>query len=287
MASLQMLQMPDSLIKLDKHFHVEGRKLVTGIHSQRIDINGLDIHYLTGGRGEPLIIIHGGSDGARAWKENIAVLSKKYTLYVPDLPGFGSSQYWEGEYNIPEMVEFINKFAGSVGLESFYLMGHSFGGGVALNYTLKYPQNIRKLVLVSSLCLGKEIAWWVRLFSSPMALKSIGRTVVSILRGIRFVAGFLGPWEIVQPITRASLQVGSGIASLTQQTIVLLSQLPEIMVPTLVLWGARDPIVPFTQAYAAAELIPDCQVKVFEDCGHSVYRDKLSEFSAVLAGFLG
>jgi pimeloyl-ACP methyl ester carboxylesterase len=260
---------------------------MTSIHSQRIDVNGLDIHYLTGGRGESLIIIHGGSDGARAWRENIAVLSKKYTIYVPDLPGFGSSQTWEGVYNIPEMVEFVYKFAGSVGLERFYLMGHSFGGGVALNYTLKYPQHIRKLVLVSSLCLGKEIAWWVRLFSNPMALRSIGKAAVSIIRGIRFVIRFFGPWEIVQPITKASLQIGSGIASLTEQTIVLLSQLPQIMVPTLVLWGARDPIVPFAQAYTAAELIPDCEVKVFEDCGHSVYRDRLNEFSAVLAGFLG
>jgi pimeloyl-ACP methyl ester carboxylesterase len=262
-------------------------KLMTSICSQRVNVSGLDIHYLTVGKGEPLIIIHGGSDGAKAWKQNIAALSKKYTIYVPDLPGFGSSQSWEGVYNVPKMAEFINDFAGSVGLESFYLMGHSFGGGVALNYTLKYPQNIRKLVLVSSLCLGKEIAWWVRLLSNPMACRSIGEAAVSILKGIKYVARFFGPWEMVGPITKTSLQIGSGIATLTEQTIVLMSQLPQIMVPTLVMWGARDPIVPFTQAYTAAELIPDCQVKVFEDCGHSVYRDKLGEFSSVLAGFLG
>jgi len=58
-------------------------------------------------------------------------------------------------------------------------------------------------------------------------------------------------------------------------------------VPTLVVWGGKDPIVPARQAYAAAELIPDCQVKIFEDSGHSVYRDKLAEFSQVLTKFLG
>lgn len=257
------------------------------ISSQRINIKELDIHYLTGGRGEPLIIVHGGGDGASAWKRNIEDLSRKYTIYVPDLPGFGSSQCYQGSYYISEMVDFIDDFAGSLGLKSFYLMGHSFGGGIALHYTLRFPSKIRKLVLVSSLCLGKEIAWWVRIFSSPLFCRSIGKATVSLFKGIKYVARFFGPWEIVGPITKTSIQIGSGIASLTEQTIVLLSQLPRVMVPTLVMWGTKDPIVPFTQAYAAAELIPDCQVKVFKDAGHSVYRDRLGEFSSELSRFLG
>ncbi len=203
------------------------------------------------------------------------------------MPGFGSSQPFEGDYSIPEMVEFVDNFAQSVGLQSFYMMGHSLGGGIALHYTLKYPKKIRKLVLVSSLCLGKEIAWWIRLFSTPVVCRSIGKAAISFFKGIKYVARFFGPWEIVEPVTKTSIQIGSYIASLTEQTIVLLSQLPSIMVPTLVLWGAKDPVVPFAQAYAAAELIPDCQVKVFENCGHSVYREELNEFSSVLAGFLG
>lgn len=257
------------------------------IDSKRINIKGLDIHYLTCGHGEPLIIVHGGGDGARSWRRNIVALSRKYTVYVPDLPGFGTSQALTGSYYIPEIVDFIDDFSRSLEIPSFYLMGHSFGGGVALHFALKYPDRIRKLVLVSSLCLGKEIAWWVRLLSTPVLCRSLGKAVISLFKSIKYVAKYFGPWEIVQPVSKTTIQIGSCIASLTEQTVNLLSQLPQIMVPTLVMWGAKDPIVPFNHAYSAAELIPDCQVRVFENCGHSVYRDRLREFSTVLAGFLG
>jgi pimeloyl-ACP methyl ester carboxylesterase len=258
-----------------------------GFHSRRLDVKGLDIHYLTGGQGEPLIIVHGGSGGARAWKKNIAELSKKYTIYVPDLPGFGSSQSMAAPYYITEMVDFIDDFANALELSSFYLMGHSFGGGIALQYTLSHPAKIRKLVLVSSLCLGREIAWWIRWFSGPFVGQTAGKLFLSVFKAVKYIARFFGPWEVVGPITKASIHIGSCMASLTEQTIVLLGQLPQIMVPTLVMWGSKDPIVPFSQAYSAAELIPDCQVRVFENCGHSVYRDRLPEFSSVLSGFLG
>jgi pimeloyl-ACP methyl ester carboxylesterase len=257
------------------------------IRSEYININGLDIRYLTGGQGDPLIIVHGGSDGASAWLKNIMVLSKKYTIYVPDMPGFGLSQSIEGNYYIPEMVDFVNNFACSLGLNNFYLMGHSLGGGVALHYTLKYPEQIRKLVLVSSLCLGREIAWWIRLTSPPVICRTIGKMAISVFKAAKYVAKYFGPWEIVEPVSKTSLQIGTCIATLTQQTIVLLSQLPQIMVPTLVMWGAKDPVVPFAHAYAAAELIPDCQVRVFDNAGHSVYRERIREFSNVLSRFLG
>jgi pimeloyl-ACP methyl ester carboxylesterase len=257
------------------------------IISNKINVNGLDCHYFTGGQGEPLIIIHGGGDGAYAWMRNIAILSRKYSIYVPDLPGFGESQPLPGNFYIPEMVEFVNHFAASVGLERFYLMGHSLGGGIALQYTLKYPHKISKLVLVSSLCLGKEIAWWIRLLSPPVICRSTGKFILSFYRCIKYIAKFFGPWNIIEPFSKTSIQIGTRIANLTEQTIVLLGQLPKIMAPTLVVWGDKDPVVPFAQAYNAAELIPDCQVKVFEDAGHSVYRERLGEFSNVLYGFLG
>ena len=75
--------------------------------------------------------------------------------------------------------------------------------------------------------------------------------------------------------------------TLKGQTTVLLNRLSELMMPTLLVWGARDGVVPVSQAYAAAELIPDCQLHVFEDCGHSVYKQNVQDFSRLLTGFLG
>jgi len=258
------------------------------IHKKRIKIGELDIHYLTGGQGTPLIVIHGGSGGAKAWLKNMAELAANYTVYAPDLPGFGHSQPIDGDYYIPELAEFVDKFSQALGLDSFHLMGHSFGGGIVLHYALEFPQKIKKLVLVSSLCLGKEIALWVRLLSNCVICRGMTAAAMTLLRSVKWLIELtLSPIEFVVPYSRFTLSLGKKITTFKEQTTVLFQRLSEVLVPTLVVWGEKDPIVPARQAYAAAELIPDCQVKVFEGSGHSVYRDEVAEFSRVLTKFLG
>jgi len=258
------------------------------IHSKKIKVDGRDIHYLTVGHGDPLVVIHGGSEGARAWMDNMAELSASYTVFVPDLPGFGKSEPLDGDYFIPELTEFVDRFSNNLGLESFHLMGHSLGGGVALNYALEFPHKLKKLVLVSSLCLGREIALWVRFLSIPAICRAIGAAVLAVLRGVKWVVkSLLAPIEFVMPFSRESMNLGISVTNFKEQTLVLANRLSEVVMPTLVVWGAKDPIVPVRQAYAAAQLIPDCQLKIFEDCGHSVYREELQRFSRVLTGFLG
>jgi pimeloyl-ACP methyl ester carboxylesterase len=257
------------------------------IKDKTIKVDGRDVHYYTVGQGEPLIVIHGGGGDARTWRNNIVELSEKYTVYAPDLPGYGGSQPLDGNYYIPELSAFLGSFASNLGLENFYLLGHSLGGGVALDYTLKSPHKIKKLVLVSSLCLGREIAFWVRLMSIPGLLRSLGALTISILKGVKWLAERLNPAEFILPLSPASMTVGSNIMTFRQQSLVLENQLAEIAVPTLLIWGSRDPIVPVKHAYQAAKVIPDCRVKVFENRGHNVHRDELEEFSTVLTGFLG
>jgi len=261
---------------------------VKDIRSKKTKVGGLDVHYFTAGQGDPLVVIHGGGGDARTWLKNIAALSENYTVYAPDLPGYGGSQPLDGDYFIPELTDFMDGFSDSLGLDKFHLMGHSLGGGIALNYALESPHKIKKLVLVSSLCLGREIALWVRLLSTPAFIRSIGAIVMAVLRAIKWlVKTLLAPIEFVMPFSQASMNLGGSITTFKEQTLVLASRLSEIMMPTLLVWGDRDPIVPVRQAYAAAQVIPNCQLKVFENRGHNVHRDELQQFSRVLAGFLG
>ena len=119
-------------------------------------------------------------------------------------------------------------------------------------------------------------------------MRYIGKTTLFILKCVKWVANFFfAPDEFVEPLCQASMHLGSSVTTFKEQTMVLLNRLSEIMVPTLVVWGAKDPILPARQAYAAVRLIPDCEIKVFADAGHSVYREKLEEFSQLLRGFLG
>jgi pimeloyl-ACP methyl ester carboxylesterase len=261
---------------------------VSKIQSKTINIDGLDVHYYTAGQGDPVVVIHGGGGDARTWWDNIKELSKKYTVYAPDLPGYGGSEPLDGKYFIPELAEFLEKFAGKLGLEKFHLVGHSLGGGIALNYALRSPHRVRKLVLVSSLCLGREIALWVRLLSIPALLRSVGALSLAVLKGVKWlVMRMLNPALIIMPLSPASVTLGGSITTIRQQKLVLENRLAEVAVPTLLVWGARDPIVPVRHAYAAAKMIPNCQVKVFENRGHNVHRDELRQFSDTLNGFLG
>jgi pimeloyl-ACP methyl ester carboxylesterase len=260
---------------------------MNNVQTKTIKVDGRNVLYYTAGQGEPLVVIHGGGGDARTWWHNIEELAERYTVYAPDLPGYGGSQPLDGEYYIPELTDFLDKFAKNLGLEKFYIIGHSLGGGIALDYTLKFPQKIKKLVLVSSLCLGREIAFWVRLFTLPALIRSLGAMLEFGFKSIIWMVRYLNPAKYIMPLSPAIINVGGGITNFREQTLVLEPRLSEVKMPTLLVWGARDPIVPVMQAYRAAKVIPDCRVEVFKNRGHNVHRDELKKFSSLITSFLG
>ena len=260
---------------------------MNNLQSEQITVGELDIHYFAGGQGEPLVVIHGGGDGARTWLPSMTELCNHYRVYVPDLPGFGRSQPMDGNYGILEFVEFLEGFIHSLGLKRFHLVGHSVGGSIALRYALKFPHKIGKLVLVGSIFLGKEMALWARFLSYSVFCRSLGVAAVAMLKAVKWLVNLVyAPLQFVSPLPQAKLNLGTSITTLEEQTTLLVNQLSELMVPTLLVWGAKDSVVPVRYAYAAAEIIPDCQLHIFEGCGHFAYKQKIKEFSYLLTGFL-
>jgi pimeloyl-ACP methyl ester carboxylesterase len=151
---------------------------------------------------------------------------------------------------------------------------------------MKYPHKVNKLVLVSSLCLG-GIAWWIKLLSHPALIMSIGTLATKAFELVRWMVEKAFPnAKFVPPFSRASMLLYNSIATPRVQIPVCNAPFSEVKMPTLIVWGARDQIVPAENAYSAAQLIPACQLKVFEGCGHSVYKQKMSQFTDLVAGFL-
>ena len=260
---------------------------MSNIHSEQIKVGKLDIHYLTGGEGEPLVVLHGGGSGANEWMDSMTELCKNYRLYVPDLPGFGRSQQMDGDYTISDFVDFIEDFTHGLGLTSFHLVGHSLGGGLALRYAVRSPQKIVKLVLVNSMSLGKEVAIWICFLSSSIFCRSLGVAVVAVMESVKWLINLVyAPLRFMNPLTRATMILGPSMTVLREQATAQVNQFSELMIPTLLVWGAKDTIIPVSNAYAAARLIPDCQLHVFEDGGHSVHRQKVKEFAHLLTCFL-
>jgi pimeloyl-ACP methyl ester carboxylesterase len=259
-----------------------------GLRPECVNVGQTDIHYLTGGEGEPLMVIHGGGDSGRAWMKNAVELSKYFQVYLPDLPGFGHSKAIDEDFDFSSYAAFVEDFSRSLGLGHFHLVGHSLGGGIALNYALKFPHKIRRLVLISSLCLGREIALWSRICSLPIFYRITKKIIVSVFRAIGWLVDRINyPLEKVTPPSLLRMSIGKSIMTIKGQTTVLASRLTELLMPTLLVWGAKDSIVPAHHAILAAERIPDCQVRVFENTGHSVYRHRIREFSDLMVRFLG
>lgn len=249
-------------------------------------VNTLDINYLVMGQGEPLVIIHGGGDGASAWWNNAKELSKNYRVYVPDLPGFGNSESMSEKFKFSNYITFIEDFTHGLGIERFHLIGHSIGACIALQYALNFSERVKKLVLVSSFCLGKEVNFWVRFFSSPIFCNTIGRISLALIKAFRwFLALFRHPLKFTNPISMLKIDMGKRITTRKGQSTVLLSQLSTLFTPTLIVWGEEDRIVPASHCYAAANVIPDCQTHVFKGCGHIVYKQRIPEFSRLIDSF--
>ena len=256
------------------------------IGSRHMTVGKLAIHYFICGQGDPLVIIHGGGgEAAKGWLRIVKELSNYYTVYVPDLPGFGRSQAQGNDFQMLEFVEFVKDFSHKLGLKRFHLLGHSMGGGIALQYALTFPSDIKRLVLLNSMCLGKAIAPWIRFLSS--AAFRLTKAIPTILKAMGWLIRLtFGHTRFASTLLRSKVKLGNSIATLKGQPLVLLHRLSELVMPALLIWGARDVIVPASQAKDAAELIPDCQLHIFEDCGHDVHKEKEQELSQLVAGFL-
>ena len=149
------------------------------------------------------------------------------------------------------------------------------GGGTALSLALESPQRVEKLVLVNSLGLGEEIALWVRLLCAPTIPRSLSRLARAIIRrGLSLLSIPLqdGP------------NLRNYVADLKGQRTVWKHRLKELTVPTLLIWGKRDLYLPVAHALAAYQLIPDCRLQVWDNCGHSPCRD--GRFNPALLDFL-
>lgn len=238
-----------------------------------------------GGSGDPLIIVHGGGGGGEAWLENADKLSGHYSVYIPDLPGYGGSEAWGDCFHLSEYVRFISDFADSIGLKRFHLLGHSIGGNIALEFAMRYPERVSRLVLVNSLGLSNNVGLWVRVLSSSFFTCLLGKVALGVLRALKWLLKTLfASVELIDPLPPVKLDIGRYIAGL-KRLPDMKGRLANLKVPTLLVWGADDSIVPVSQAYAAAQMIPDCRLRVING-RHGAYSENSDLFCRTVVEFL-
>jgi pimeloyl-ACP methyl ester carboxylesterase len=277
---------------------------MTSIEPRTIMVHGRPLTCVVAGSGPVLLLIHGMGGTFENWHAVIEPLARQHTVLAPDLPGHGRSAPGGGDYSIGALAAGLRDLLVALGHERATLVGHSLGGGIAMQFAYQFPETTERLVLVSSGGLGHEVSLLLRAAALPganvfiAATAALGSTVGGVLaRGL----GVVG----VRPSADVS-EVARGYASLSDRNrrAAFLATLHGVIdtggqrvhagdrhyldegMPTLIVWGDRDPIVPLHHGQNAHEAIPGSRLEVFEGVGHLPQLEAPGRFIAVLEQFI-
>jgi pimeloyl-ACP methyl ester carboxylesterase len=272
---------------------------------EEITLHGHRVSYRRDGWGPPILLIHGVTGSSETWDDVIPFLSDRYTVIAPDLLGHGKSAKPRGDYSLGAYASGIRDLLRAIGHDSATVVGHSLGGGVAMQVAYQFPELCQRLVLVSSGGLGREVSIFLRAATLPGSewvlpllasngVLSAGGSVGNLLRSIGLRAGpdlqelwkgfsSLGDAEARQ----AFIYTLRGIVDPGGQRVSARDRLYLAeMLPTLLVWGERDPIIPVAHGYSAHEEIPESRLEIIEGAGHFPYRDDPRRFARILSDFI-
>jgi 4,5:9,10-diseco-3-hydroxy-5,9,17-trioxoandrosta-1(10),2-diene-4-oate hydrolase len=235
---------------------LQGIKRDSKIPSFHIEVKGLSIHYKSTGHGQPIIFIHGGANDWHEWKKNIPFFARHFSIYVPDLPGFGLSQKPDEPVSPHSLALFLKEFMDSLSINRAHIIAHSLGGMVAIATALEYPERINKLVMVDSAGIGE--------------LSQRGLFIISFIKAIK---------NIFKKNDDVKFKEGKHYWHFEDR-------LDQIKAPVLLVWGARDPYLPLSQGRTAHRLIPDSKLHVFPLCHHAPQRESTHKFNNLVHHFL-
>jgi pimeloyl-ACP methyl ester carboxylesterase len=268
-----------------------------------LSVSGRRVRYWAlGERGTSVILLHGLGASADIWIHNVIPLARQHRVYVPDLPGFGESENPGSSFSPLDYALFLDNFMGQLGIDRADLVGQSLGGGVALSFVLKFPDRVKKLVLVDSAGLGREVVWTLRLMSLPLLGKLFcrpGRRSTELF--FRFAVNdrrlitsdFVDIYSrfFARPEFRAFL-VGIVRTMITLHGVdqrllgPVLDNLGDIKQPTLIVWGRDDRVLPLEHGRRGARRLPNATLEIVEGCGHIPFFERPELFNRMVLDFL-
>lgn len=275
----------------------------SGLSHQYVNLESTgSVHYVKAGQGPPLVLLHGLGVSVATWHNNFSAFASRYTVYAPDLPGHGDTDKPDIPYGLDVGVEFLPEFLDALGLDgNVTLMGNSAGGMVAVTSVLKQPERFRALVLISPVGLGRELGLPIRLASLPLIGKSLhkldGKSKTRFVQRIFHDKSTLHPEAYRELIRVRSIpearRTELGVIrrnvtfrGLRKSLVIPHHDLLDLPVPTLLVWGRQDKIIPVKHALHAAERYPAIEVRIFQDCGHWPQMEQSEAFNQAVLDFL-
>ncbi len=272
--------------------------------SQTLTLYGHSITYVQRGTGPVLLLIHGMAGSLETWRSVVGPLARNATVVAVDLPGHGASSATGGDYSLGSLAAGLRDLLTALGHDQATLVGHSLGGGIAMQFSYQFPEMTERLVLVSSGGLGLEVNRALRAASLPGAGLFLSVTAEATRRawgaagrvlGAANVPANPGLDELVRSYASladadrrsAFLATVRSVVGLNGQTIAAGNSFYLAQdLPVLLVWGSEDPIIPVEHARAAHELLPHSTLAVFDDVGHFPHVEAPRRFVTTLEDFL-
>ena len=268
-------------------------------------LHGHRIAYRTAGSGPVLLLIHGIAGSSATWDDVLPWLAERYCVVAPDLLGHGGSAKPRGDYSLGAYASGIRDLLGALGHERASVVGHSLGGGVAMQFAYQFPERCERLVLVDSGGLGRDVSLLLRAATLP------GSELVLPIIASQRLHGVAG--GMAQTLGRVGLRLGSDLAEMArgygsladagarQAFIHTLRAVIDITgqrvsatdrlyllesMPTLIVWGERDHTIPLAHGRAAHDAIPGSRFETLPRAAHFPHLEDPEGLATVLRDFL-
>jgi pimeloyl-ACP methyl ester carboxylesterase len=270
-----------------------------------VDLHGHQVIYRTAGSGPPVVLIHGMVNSSRHWHDVALRLAEHYRVIAPDLIGHGDSATPRGDYSLGAHAAVIRDLLTVIGVRSATFVGHSLGGGVAMQFFWQFPHRVERLALVSTGGLGHEVSPMLRGAAIPgasVALKlAAGRGSLAALEWLAAQLDARGSGKAVylraivralRPLERAGsreafLQTLRSVIDLRGQRVSGVDRLYLLgPVPTLIVWGERDNTIPVAHGRAAHEAIPHSRFEILPGAAHFPHLEDPNGLADVLVDFI-
>ncbi|HKD73977.1 MAG TPA: alpha/beta fold hydrolase [Ktedonobacterales bacterium] len=276
-----------------------------GLERRYATVCNFQMSYIAGGKGEPVVLLHGlGADNS-TWRKVLPELAEHFTVYAIDMFGCGQSDKPVIEYTVEAMAHYVRLFMDAVGIEQAHIIGHSLGGGIAMQTLYFSPERVRRVVLADTGGLGRDVHWLLRMTTLPGAHSVIGMLTDPRSRLLELLAK-MEEYEVRRlnaefeseipmtlgrlrdPATRRSfLRMIRAVGGLGGQTVSALARLPERADRQfLLIWGERDRIIPASHGRIATTLLPNAHLAVIPDCFHQPQIEYPRRFLQLALDFL-
>ncbi len=256
-----------------------------------------------GNRGPAVIFLHGFGDSLATWKDIRNVMSDEYQLYCIDLKGCGySSKPKDSKYSVSDQAEIITKFIVRYNLKRVTLIGHSFGGAVALFTYMNFHNGcinpIEKIVLIDSAGYNQKLPFFITILRTPIINSLVLNLLPSefqaeyTLRKLVYDKSKLTKDKILRYSFFYNMPGSHNALVQTAKQILpdnheeIIGQIKLINVPTLIVWGRNDPIIPLKNAFRFQADISNAQVRIIDNCGHIPQEEKPEETAKAIVEFL-